>query len=139
MRYTYTLLLAAMFVSTAAFAQHQYRDKMEPYPTEDESTANQKPLMVIRYNQDNVYYQTPLYNAVSKTLQVKPTAQFTFVSKIPFTGHPEKDSAYEEQAHANWQNVLQTLSDIGLPEKQMTMHFEKSNKVADNEILIFVQ
>ena len=140
MRYTFTLLLAATFVSTAAFAQHQFRDQMEPYPyTDAAAAATQKPLMVIRYNQENIYYQTPLYNAVSKTLQVKPTAQFTFVSKVPVTGQPEKDSRAEEQAHTNWQNVLQTLNDIGLPEKQMTMRFEKSNKVLNNEILVFVQ
>ena len=138
MRYTYTLFLTAMLASTAAFAQHQFRDQIEPYPVTEASTEA-KPLMVIRYNQDNIYYQKPLYNVVSKTLQVKPNAQITFVSKIPVTGQPEKDSRLEEEAHTNWQNVLQTLNDIGLPERQMSMRFEKSTHIADNEILVFVQ
>lgn len=139
MKYSLSFLLATTFVSTAALAQHQYRDKMEPYPYQEEMQANQKPLMVIRYNQENVYYQLPLFNVVQKALQVKPNAEFTFVSKIPHTGHPEKDSAAETQAHTNWQAVLQTLNDIGLPEKQMHMRFEKSNAVAANEILVFVK
>jgi len=138
MRYTYTLFIAAMLVSTSALAQHQYRDKMEPYPAAD-AEANARPLMVIRYNQENIYYQMPLYNAVRKALQVKPDAQFTFVSKIPVTGHPEKDSKAQQQAHTNWQAVLQTLNDIGMPEKQMTMRFEQSNALLNNEILVFVR
>ena len=140
MRYTSTLFLAAMLLSSSALAQNQFREKIEPYPIAQEGAeSNQKPLMVIRYNQENVYYQLPLYNTVQKTLQVKPTAQFTFVSKVPVTGDPEKDNEAERQALKNWQDVLQTLSDIGLPEKQMTMSFQKSNKLLKNEILVFVQ
>lgn len=140
MRYTSTLLLAAMLLSTSALAQNQFREKIEPYPISEEGVeSNNKPLMVIRYNQENVYYQLPLYNAVQKTLQVKPTAQFNFVSKVPVTGSPEKDNEAERQAHKNWQDVWQTLNDIGLPEKQMTMRFEKTNRLLKNEILVFVQ
>lgn len=137
MRYTYTLLLAATFVSGTAFAE-QFRDKVEPYPYVQEG-VQEKPLMVIRYNQEDIYYQMPLYNTVSKALQVKPDAQFTFVSEIPVTGQPVADSNAEADAHNNWQNVLKTLNDIGLPERQMTTRFEKSNHISSNEILVFVR
>lgn len=130
--------LAATLIAAPLFAA-PFRDKIEPYPYQVDQANLAKPLMVIRYNQNNVYYQLPLYNAVQKALQVKPTAQFTFLSKVPYTGHPEKDRYAEEAARANWQNVLQTVSEIGLPQKQMDVRFEKSNQVLNNEILVFVQ
>ncbi len=131
----FLFLLVLLLLASTAHAQ--YRDAIAPY-TPDQAKV-EKPLMVIRYNQENVYYQLPLYNAVRKTLQVKPTAQFNFVSKIPFTGQPQKDQASEEAARANWAGVRQTLDDIGLPERQMTMRYESSNDITANEILVFVQ
>ena len=139
MKHTSRLLLAATILSFSLPAFAQYRDKMEPYPYAQGEEEAQKPLMVIRFNQNNVYYQLPLYNAVQKALQVKPNAQFTFVSKVPFTGQPQKDQRFEQEARANWQNVLQTVTDIGLPEKQMEVRFEKSNQLLTNEILVFVR
>lgn len=130
--------LAALLVATPVMAA-PFRDKIDPYPYQVDPLEQAKPLMVIRYNQNNVYYQLPLYNAVQKSLQVKPTAQFTFLSKVPFTGHPEKDRDAEDAARRNWQSVLQTLNEIGLPDKQMNVRFEKSNQVLNNEILMFVQ
>lgn len=131
--------LAALLLATPLSAE-PFRDKIAPYPYQAESLAEQqKPLMVIRYNQSNVYYQLPLYNTVQKALQVKPNAQFTFLSKVPVTGNPERDRNAVDSARGNWQNVLQTLTDIGLPEKQMSVRFEKSNQIFNNEILVFVQ
>lgn len=136
----FTCAFALCLLAAPALAE-PYRDKIAPYyPHEAKSGLEQyKPLLVIRYNQNNVYYQLPLYNAVQKALQVKPTAQFTFLSKFPFTGQPEKDQQAEIEARANWQNVLQTITDIGLPERQFTVRFEPSNMVLSNEILLYVQ
>lgn len=132
--------MAALMAAGSVLAA-PYRDEIAPYYPADQKTGFEqyKPLMVIRYNQNNVYYQLPLYNAVQKTLQVKPTAQFTFISKVPYTGQPEKDQALQQQARSNWMNVLQTVTDIGLPEKQMDVQFVQSNQVANNEILVYVQ
>lgn len=139
MRLFHSLVFASLVFTAASVSAQAYRDKIEPYPIDQARKQNAKPLMVIRYNQENIYYQLPLYNAVQKTLQVKPTAMFTFVSKVPFTGQPEADNAAENQARKNWQDVLQSLSDMGLPEQQMRVQFEKSNQLLQNEILVFVE
>ena len=93
------------------------------------SAQAEAPLMVIRFNQPNVYYQKPLYNAVSQALEAKPDAQFDVVGIS--TG---RNAA---QAERNLRQVVGTLNEIGLPTSRYSVSRRTSGNVESNEVHIF--
>ena len=74
------LLLAA--APLQAMPPQEYGSAPATAPRDHTNT----PLMVVRFNQRHVYYQRPLYTAVSRALEVKPSARFTMVSVVPTHG-----------------------------------------------------
>ncbi len=127
---------ALIFAAGVASADNTYRDPIPPY--QSTKPMAEQPLMVIRFHKSPVYYQTQLFNVVQKTIQVKPNATFDTVFMVSKTGQPELDKRSFEQAKASWSQVLQTLTDIGVPEQQISVNFQQTPEVENNELRIFV-
>jgi hypothetical protein len=103
----------------------------------DPGFANQRPLMVIRFNQPRVAYEHPLYTTISRALDVKPSAMFDIVSVTPQAHDADSQSRYDAANQRNTQKVLSTLSQMGLPHDRIHVTTLADN-VAASEVRIFV-
>lgn len=97
------------------------------------------PLIIVRFNQRSVYYQQPLYNAVSRAMQVKPGVRFNVVSVVPVAGDADTDSQLQDVARANTGRLMQDMLQMGVPQNQLTVSYQTSAAVETNEVHIFVQ
>lgn len=97
------------------------------------------PLLVVRFNQDRVYYQQPLYNAVSRALEAKPSVLFNIVAVVP----QSSSDSFNQQAQANTQARAGTLVGemvkMGVPQSRLRVSYQKSTFAEVPEVHIFVQ
>lgn len=102
-------------------------------------TGVEKPLMVIRFNQPNVYYQLPLYRAIKKALSIYPNAFFQVVSVVPTTGNykSDHDSAQASSGYAT--QVTNVLSEMGLPPTRMRLNYTSDSAASYPEVRIFIR
>ncbi len=101
--------------------------------------GNRRPLVVIRFDRDNVPYQEPLFTAVSEALNRRPGAAFDIVSIVPQAGTPAQVALAANQSRRNAEQVLQTLVQMGLPSDRMSLSSTSSGSVATNEVHVFVR
>ena len=86
------------------------------------------PLMVIRYNQKDVAYQSSLSFAVREALKTKPTVAFEVVDVTP----------EGEISRTHGQEVADSITHMGVDPKQVTTRTE-TGAVANEEVRIFVR
>lgn len=98
-----------------------------------------RPLVVVRFNQRKVYFEQPLYTAVSKAVQVKPDVSFQLISYVPRTGNEEKDMQLLSNASQNTKNVADSLVKMGVPKQRISMATEFDPSLRFDETHIFVQ
>ena len=101
--------------------------------------ADRQPLVVIRFDRPNVAYQQPLYTAVSRALERKPSATFTIMAVAPNAGTPAQVAVNANTARQNAENVMRTLTDMGLPATRISLAATTSPDVQSNEVRIFVR
>ena len=95
------------------------------------------PLMVIRFNAQHVPYAMPLYNTISRALQVKPNAVFDIVSVAPRARTADKQPYFNTLAAQDSHRVLNTLHEIGLPADRISL-VDAIDDVSACEVRIFV-
>ena len=78
-----------------------------------------KPLLVIRFNQRKVFYERPLYNAVSKAVAIKPNVVLDVVSFVPQTPSEDSQEKMNQMAASQQSAVIGTLRSIGIPANQI--------------------
>jgi hypothetical protein len=103
------------------------------------SVAGNQPLVVIRFDRPNIAYQQPLYTAVSRALERKPSATFTIMAVAPNAGTPAQVAVNANTARQNAENVMRTLTDMGLPANRISLAATTSPDVQSNEVRIFVR
>jgi hypothetical protein len=102
------------------------------------STSGQ-PLVVIRFDQPNVDYEQPLYTAVSRALERKPGATFTIQAVAPNAGSAADVAVNTNASRQNAENVLRSLTNMGLPADRVSLSATMSPDVQSNEVRIFVR
>jgi hypothetical protein len=102
-------------------------------------TAEEKPLVVIRFDQPDVAYEQPLYTAVSRALERKPSASFTVMAVAPNAGTPAQVALNTNASRQNAENVLRALTNMGLPADRVTLSATMSPDVQANEVRVFVR
>lgn len=115
--------LLAVTIASAAFAQSHLTT----------------PLLTVRFNQDRVYYQQPLYNAVSRALEAKPSAKFKIVSLIPKTGDEKLNKRLTVEAQQRTNMFAQDMVKMGIPQSRFAVQYQPNNQVADPELHLFVE
>ncbi len=98
---------------------------------------NQTPLMVIRFNVVDPLYEQPLYDTVSKALQVKPSATFDIVSIAQKASDDSEQQRFNEVAARNSRKVMNTLHEMGMPENRLNFT-TATEPVQSSEVRIFV-
>lgn len=97
------------------------------------------PLVVIRFADDNVAYQDALYQAVNAALERKPDALFDLVAVAPVADSADEMTLNSKAAKRNAEDVLRSMTDMGLPADRMTLSSTTSGDAAVNQVRIYVR
>jgi hypothetical protein len=101
--------------------------------------AGEQPLVVIRFDRPNVQYQQPLYNAVASALERKGAATFDLVAVASAQGNAANMALNVTRARQNAEEVLRSLTDMGLPADRVRLSSTSNPDVTTNEVRIFVR
>jgi hypothetical protein len=102
-------------------------------------TANEQPLVVIRFDRPNVEYQQALYNALSAALERRPQALFTLVAVAAGQGGPADVALNMSKSIKNADEVVRTMANMGLPAGRLQMSSTTSLEISTNEVRIYIR
>ena len=108
-------------------------------PSRVGNLANRRPLVVIRFDRDDVPYEEPLFTAVSEALSRRPSAAFDLVSVVPRQGTPAQVALNANNARRNAQRVVRNLTAMGLPSDRISLSATSSNQTTASEVHIYVR
>ena len=103
------------------------------------STAGRRPLVVIRFDRQNVPYQQALYNAVSQVLDRRPNATFDLVAVAPGAGGAARVALNTNRARRNAEGVLRSLIEMGLPPTRVALSAQTNLQARANEVHLYVR
>jgi len=116
----------------AATAGNPYR-QVEP-----RSLVGRRPLVVIRFDRKNVEFEQALYNAVSRTLERRPSASFELVAIAPASGGAARIALNSNKARRNAEKVMRSLQRMGLPPKRIAVSAQTSQSAQSNEVHLYL-
>jgi len=94
------------------------------------------PLVVIRFDRRNVDYEQAVYTAVSRALERRPDATFDLVGVAPNRGQA---AANTNTARRNAEQVLRSLTEMGLPPSRVSLSSAVSQQAQTNEVHIYIR
>jgi hypothetical protein len=98
-----------------------------------------RPLVVIRFERDDVVYREQLYAALSQSLERKPEATFDVVSVAPASGSAAQLQLSQNKARQSAQNVVRSMADMGMPAGRIRLSSLTSDEVNANEVHVYVR
>jgi hypothetical protein len=107
--------------------------------TGESALVGRRPLVVIRFDRQDVAYEEPLYQAISAALAQKPGAVFDLVAVAPAGGSAGDVALASNQVKRTAEDVLRTLSEMGLPADRVSISATTSSDTQTNEVRIFVR
>lgn len=96
------------------------------------------PLMVVRFNQERIYYQQPLYTAISRAVDAKPGVVFNIITVIPQTGSERDQQKSTVAAQTNTNTVVQDMVKMGVPQNRIRVSYQTGH-VEFSELHLFVE
>ncbi len=102
-------------------------------------TSGRRPLVVIRFDRNNVPYQQALYNAVSRVLERRPNAVFDLVAVAPAAGGPARVALNSNKARRHAEDVLRSLVEMGLPPTRLAVSAKTSRTAKTNEVHLYLR
>lgn len=102
-------------------------------------SEGKRPLAVIRFNQDNVNYQQPVYAALNDAIRANPDTQFEIIAIAPNEGTSAELALASTDAKQKAENVVRTLSNMGLPNARMQVSSSMSTEADTTEVHIYVR
>lgn len=106
-------------------------------PPAPQPAGSRRPLVVIKFDKNNVEYDQQLYAAVSQALDRRPEAVFDLVAVSP--SKPGKGSTSGTAARRNAENVMRSLTNMGLPPNRVTLSATNSPQAQVNEVHLYVR
>jgi hypothetical protein len=126
--------------SSSSLRQSAPQRSAAPAPSRGAAAGvDDRPLVVIRFDQPDVAYEQPLYTAVSRALERKPTATFTIQAVAPNGGSPSQVAVNTNASRQNAENVLRALTNMGLPADRVSLSATMSPDVQSNEVRVYVR
>ncbi len=126
-------------VASSTSLRQAPRERAPPSPAAAPAATDSRPLVVIRFDQPNVAYEQPLYTAVSKALERKPSATFTVMAVAPNAGSAAQVAVNTNASRQNAENVLRSLTNMGLPADRVSLSATMSPDIQSNEVRVFVR
>ncbi len=108
-------------------------------PARAKDTTGRRPLVVIRFDSQNIPYQQALYAAVSRVLERRPDAIFDLVAVAPNAGGPARVALNSNKAQRFAEGVLRSLIDMGLPPSRVAMSGKTSETSNTNEVHLYLR
>lgn len=98
-----------------------------------------EPLVVVRFNQQNIYYAQQLHGAISKAVETKPSVVFELVSYAPVTGIGENDAKWQGIAGRHTKEIVSAMMQMGVPAERISVRGEARNGIQYDETHLFVR
>jgi hypothetical protein len=102
------------------------------------STADSRPLVVIRFDKANPTYEQALYTAVNRALERKPDARFDIIAVAPSKGTQAQVALAATNSKKNAETVMRSLTNMGLPADRVKLSSRSSSSVQSSEVQVFV-
>jgi hypothetical protein len=102
------------------------------------STADTRPLVVIRFDKANPTYEQALYTAVNRALERKPDARFDIVAVAPSKGTQAQVALAATNSKKNAETVMRSLTNMGLPADRVKLTSRSSSSVQSSEVQVYV-
>lgn len=131
--YGTSLASRAYYPATAATAPMPERSAFGAVP------ATGRPLVVIRFDRENVEYEQALYTAVSRALEQRPDARFDLVAVSPGTGSAADVALSRSRSRKHADEVLRTLTGMGLPADRVALTSTTTAEARAAEVHIYVR
>ncbi len=103
------------------------------------STAGRRPLVVVRFDRNDVPYQQALYNAVSRVLEKRPDAVFDLVAVAPASGGQARVALNSNKARRHAEGVLRSLIEMGLPPARVAVSAKTAASARNNEVHLYLR
>ncbi|HRI76622.1 MAG TPA: hypothetical protein PLX33_06490 [Alphaproteobacteria bacterium] len=104
-----------------------------------QNPASRRPLVIIRFDRSNVNYEQQLYTAVGQALEKYPAAKFDLVAVSPSQGNAAEMALASTEARKNGENVLRSLTQMGLPLERVRLNAANSSGVRNSEVHLYLQ
>lgn len=108
-------------------------------PVASAGLSGPRPLAKIKFDRPDVSYEEPVYLAVNEALKRYPDARFDLVAVTPTQGNAAQVAIESTKARRNAEEVLRTLTQMGLPHDRIDLSYSKSAQAATNEVHLFVK
>jgi hypothetical protein len=102
-------------------------------------TTGRRPLVVIRFDRENVPFQQALYNAVSKVLERRPDAVFDLVAVASSIGGQARSALNTNKSRRNAEMVLRSLVEMGLPPSRVAISAKASASSRSSEVHLYLR
>lgn len=122
-----------------SLANRSYSVPMQPSSAPGAGIATGRPLVVIRFDNENVDYEPALFSAVSAALDRRPNAAFDVVAVAPAVGTAGEVAVNANESRRNADAVLRSLASMGLPSDRVSVSSATSGAARANEVHIFVR
>lgn len=114
------------------YASYARADDPRPPPSGGYTRVEEdRPLVIIRFDDPNVQYEQPLYEALSQALERRPGATFEVVSVSPDAGASARSRRYADR-------VVNSMTEMGLPASRLR-RAAASGGTSAGEVRIYVQ
>ncbi len=97
------------------------------------------PLVVIRFDRNNVDYQQILYAALSQALQSRPGAGFSVVAVSPTRGTVTAVHLAQTAAKRHAQEVMRSITEMGVPASRLAVASSTDPNATASEVRVFVR
>lgn len=101
--------------------------------------TGRRPLVVIRFDRNDVSYQQALYSAVSRVLERRPDATFDLVAVAPTVGGPAREALNANKARRHAEGVLRSLVEMGLPPARVAVSARTMADAKTNEVHLYMR
>ncbi len=103
------------------------------------ASPTKRPLVIIRFNKPDVQYKQPLYAALSQAIEKYPAVQFDIISVTPETNNPAETALFLASARRSSEDVLRSMTQMGVPTERIQMGNATDSNVSDNEVHLYIR
>jgi hypothetical protein len=100
---------------------------------------DRRPLVIIRFSRPKVRYEKPLYTAVRRALERRPNVVFDLVAVAPQQDDPAQITLHSEASKRNAENVLRSLTIMGLGAERVSLSATTNAVVQSDEVRLYVR
>ena len=103
------------------------------------STDGRRPLLVVRFDRNEVPYRQALYNTVSRVLEKRPEAVFDLVAVAPTSGGQARVALNSNKARRHAENILRALTEMGLPPARVALAAKTEATARTSEVHLYLR